>query len=91
MSDIKVGDLVMVVKSTPCCGNSSVNGMVFRVTRMAVERSVCTKCFAVFTDQVRVTVENGKSGLLCRFKKIDPPAEGDSLPTRVEKPINEVA
>lgn len=42
MSNIKVGDLVMVVKPTPCCGDAGGCGTVFIVESFERDRVFCT-------------------------------------------------
>jgi len=44
MSDIKAGDLVMVVKPQPCCGGLGSVGKVFRVTHVHENFSICDWC-----------------------------------------------
>lgn len=83
MSDIKPGDLVMVIKPTPCCGYDRSLGEVFRAK--AVERrprSRCLHCGSLFVNCLAAQRGPSSWGLTYRLKKIDPPAEGDSLPTR---------
>lgn len=92
MSDIKVGDLVMVVKGNPCCGKSRLIGRIFVVTER--ELGPITKCGICGTqsetsnDTVPLNGLNEKGNPFnaekWRLKKIDPQAEGDSLPTRAD-------
>lgn len=82
--NIKPGDLVMVVKLEPCCGNPYGLGSVFSVSHL--RRVIHAKCAAcgMESNDVAVAEDAGGGGfcLLSRLKKIDPPTEGDSLPTR---------
>lgn len=95
---ISVGDLVMVVKPTLCCGKAGVIGKVFKVTEVFISRfNQCNICRRIFKD-VKVAVDSSRFALpsggggsfqLSRLIRIDPPATGDSLPTR--KDIKEPA
>ena len=78
---IKVGDLVMVVLPAPCCGSATDCGKVFKVSRFSSKPPHCGNCNApcetlACSDTPYVKTE------LSRLKRIDPPAIGDSLPTR---------
>lgn len=79
--NIKTGDLVMVVKPTPCCGNNTGVGVIGAVSKLKFVRGRCKFC-GQKDQKMLVYLENGKSVLKNRVKKIDPPADGDSLPTR---------
>lgn len=81
MSDIKAGDLVMVVKPAPCCGDSRAIGCI-RVV-LGIERSAweCSECGGATVETCAVLGDEVGCEL-SRLKKIDPPADGDSLPTR---------
>lgn len=84
MSDIKVGDLVMVVRKTRCCSRGKTTGKVFRVAKNdGVVTGECGACGATVTDEY-IENEDGHGFSGYRLKKIDPPAEGDSLPTRAD-------
>jgi hypothetical protein len=41
---IKVGDLVVVVKPTPCCGNHGHIGTIFQVARLVHLEGRCNWC-----------------------------------------------
>lgn len=85
MSDIKVGDLVMIVKLASCCGKPSDHlGRVVTVTKVDVATGVCGGCGDVQPNQLGVYFGNGLRIQRYRVVKIDPPAEGDSLPTRAD-------
>ncbi|WP_343724899.1 hypothetical protein [Herbaspirillum huttiense] len=85
MSDIKTSDLVMIIRLRQCCGKG-VLGATFtagRVLHDAYHR--CSHCGVI--SRATTIIENDKQGLFIpayRVKKIDPPAEGDSLPTRAD-------
>ena len=85
---IKVGDLVMVVRLSPCgCG---ILGAVFKV--MAITENIgngirCAVCNKVARGKFMVAhidaqVSHTNVVDMFRLKRIDPPAIGDSLPTR---------
>lgn len=88
MSDkIKPGDLVQVIKPTVCCNHPGVIGMIFIAEDIGYkENLICLHC-----DQKKGAIYAILSpkgwGELSRCKKIDPPSEGDSLPTRADKEI----
>lgn len=83
-SNVKPGDLVMVVKANTCCGDASSLGQVFAVSEIKPQSICrCSGCggFCLGT-YVGDAGKPGTGELLSQVVKIDPPAEGDSLPTR---------
>lgn len=44
---IRKGDLVAVVRPTPCCGNSESVGMVYLVTGVTTGEAVCFHCHSL--------------------------------------------
>lgn len=85
---IKVGDFVMVVRPTVCCGNARAIGLTYKVTEFYDGLVRCMACQEV----LRASVANGE-GIACgvgvnvsRLIKIDPPA----LPETIESE-NEVS
>lgn len=78
--DIKKGDLVMVVRPKRCCGDGSSLGIVGVVLDM-IPGSSCCGCGNVRRGLV-AHISGGLYGDPENLKKIDPPADGDSLPTR---------
>ena len=88
MSDkpISVGDLVMVVRPTPC-GCSAGLGKIFKVT--IIDRSPlpnkCASCGQLFGphDQARNRSER-LGAALYRLKRLDPDALKDDVPTKEE-------
>lgn len=71
---ISVGDLVQVVKSSPCCGNTIFLGVTFTVTGMAMS-SHCTHCKS---RKEAVAVRGKSDGRLTdirRLKRIPPLSE----------------
>jgi hypothetical protein len=81
MSEIKAGDLVMVVKPALCCGISKYIGHVFTVAGIDQGVARCGVCGSRGRDTVAY-LSGGPNLTVSRLKKIDPLAEGDSLPTR---------
>lgn len=85
-SPIKPGDLVMVVKPVPCCGTEDRMGLTSTVqeTPRWALYAQCRHC-----GEVDYAVENYRdlgdgAYHVDTLKKVDPPAEGDSLPTRAD-------
>lgn len=79
--NIKKGDLVMVVKPTLCCNSSSGIGLIFTVASTGYGWGKCAYC-SEESKRAIAFLPDGSCGTLSRLKKIDPPANGDSLPTR---------
>ena len=82
---LKPGDLVMVVKPAPCCGDTSTLGHIFTVTHGHVSGYRCNACGVTAFVSGLIPLEGKYCAEPERLKKIDPPATGDSLPTRAEK------
>ncbi len=80
---IKADDLVMVVRPAGCCGSISGIGRVFKVGRVCRQATYCIHCGHVENKDYAV-FDNGYAADIFRLKKIDPPADGESLPTRKE-------
>jgi hypothetical protein len=83
MSNIKVGDLVMVVKPNFCgCNNSSMpTGSVFEVRWVGNNGKPkrCMACGEVLLDGVTCSDSSGRHALIERLIKIEPPALPESL------------
>lgn len=84
MADLKKGDLVMITKAARCCGSSFGIGSTFVIEELVkVDDGFCMHCL-----KTRDVVAARASGQLqtdsARLTKIDPPSEGDSLPTRAD-------
>jgi hypothetical protein len=82
-SDIKAGDWVMVVRPMPCCGQSPALGSVFVVEQVMFCHGDCDIC-GTSDSGIAAICPQGYAFELNRLKKIDPPATGDSLPTRID-------
>lgn len=90
MSDeIKPGDLVMVVKPMPCCGNTKTNGYMFHVQKIISDRGYCVHCNAKFEIQDHVHIGEGMHVLKFRLKKIPPLSELESQTSSLDNPIKE--
>ena len=82
--DIKPGDLVMKVKPNTCCGDPNMLGVPYTVCEILHRTCTeCARCGAIMYQSLVTGTHdpNGGCELECLIK-IDPPAEGDSLPTR---------
>jgi len=81
---IKVGDLVMVVKPTVCCGNPAELGIIFTVAEIDSSESNCVFCGSTFN------VLDARNGInndwhdVSTLIKIDPPALQDETTTEKE-------
>lgn len=79
--DIKPGDMVMIVYARPCCGElSSLHGIPF-IAGKSKDHCLCNACGTVLNEPCVLGLR-GYTIPKRVLKKIDPPADGDSLPTR---------
>ena len=86
---IAAGDLVMVVKPTPCCGHSMRIGFVAMVLEVKMQHGWCRHCRApIAQDHWRARLsEDLSEGLVIavsRLIRIDPPALPESVETERE-------
>lgn len=81
---INPGDLVMVVKPTPCCGHSSGLGRVFRVSEVSRDLSRCTRCHAVFISTLASGANTMSGVLTSMLKKLNPPEREEIRETTKE-------
>lgn len=88
MSEIKVGDLVVIIKPIACCGYSSGIGRIFRVSEFTKGKAgdVCPYCHS---RKPAITIAlfegNGHIGAeISRLKKLDPPTEDETVSTDTE-------
>jgi hypothetical protein len=79
VSNIKVGDLVMVVKPSSCCGNTLTIGDTFTVTSIDSYPSICGHCLKETKEYVVGGNSRGSLAAVNRLIKIDPPALPESL------------
>lgn len=80
----KKGDLVMVVKPMPCCGNTSTIGRIETIDKVVSgDEWQCHWCDKDLDDWIVALVQD--DGLLtCTLIKIDPPADQDQETTDKE-------
>jgi hypothetical protein len=72
MSDIKEGDLVMIVKPINCCGSSNSVGKIRTVIGVSKDISFCPYCHFVLPKALLVHLSSGSYVHLNRLKKIPP-------------------
>jgi hypothetical protein len=75
VSAIKVGDLVVVVKPTACCGADDHVGDIFRVAQIVTLKGRCNYCFRLSPPELGADYDqlpnNGGFGL-SNLKRIPP-------------------
>lgn len=77
MAEIKKGDLVMVVRPTPCCSRQSKSsGIPFTVKYVGELEAKCA-CGSVSRSLV-AQLSNGFYYDICMLLKIDPPSQGET-------------
>jgi len=82
MSDIKVGDLVMVVRGMTCCGAiTGSEGAVFQVTELAPTVGKCLVCRSSHSPGTAHSKEVPAGIDLDRLRKIEPLSREDSIET----------
>lgn len=87
MSDIKRGDLVMLVRGCQHCGSTEGLGDTYIVQEIELikTRTMCCK-----NPTPKLCASGSRGGMwdsLDSLKKIDPPTEGESLPVRADKEV----
>lgn len=88
MTQLKVGDLVCVIRPTPCCNNHENIGTIFKVSPDKDRHPLaeCIYCKWDFENKIGVTVFDGKTFIrVGRLIKIDPPYEGEYDGVTVKK------
>lgn len=91
MSEIKRGDLVMVVKPTPCCGSTVNINKILTVLSLThppgksgqIRQTCCGETRKWGSDAL---LSNNLVYALSRLKKIDPPATGETREAYVNLP-----
>lgn len=86
MSEIKAGDLVMIVRPKPCCGLASCMGLV-GVAKAApnyVKGIYCIECKFIDHNLSDYFLLDKGYVHLSRLKKIDPPALDEEVERVVE-------
>lgn len=81
---IKKGDLVVIVKPTPCCGYDGRMGRVFQVHDVKDRMAKCTNCNQILLTTARAFALHGGTYALSRLKKLNPPADEESRETTKE-------
>jgi hypothetical protein len=84
---IRIGDLVMVVKPTPCCGDASDIGTVFYVRWVGMSDGECLKCGHTPAEEPaadNTTDLDDGCYPFAMLKKINPPPLEQSTKTRDE-------
>jgi hypothetical protein len=77
MMTIKVGDLVMVVNPSPCCGFKRGLGSVFVVADISTDMFECGGCHQIYESTSVAKETRGRVFIgtqMSRVIKIDPPA-----------------
>ncbi len=80
---IQKGDLVVVVKPTPCCGKEGSVGKIYEVEEF-IEVAKCRHCGKLYNGKVAVLTEAGRGEPVIRLKRIPPIEELDNL-ERIEE------
>ena len=80
---IRPGDLVMVVKPTVCCGNSSAVGKIFTVREISEGVGICVWCLRKANKKQAPTGSGNTAYILSRLKKLNPPVKQET--TQKEK------
>ena len=88
MSEIRAGDLVMVVRATPCCGRLYGLGEVYRVWNIEQEFGTrCRYCKKSKNGQLVAVREGQRLGRsVAVLRRLDPDALKDDIPQRDEVP-----
>ena len=88
---IAVGDLVMVVRPSPCCGSDlAVGRRIFTVASLDFDSGTCSGCGANIPPvKAAFNENNGKHYQLNRLKRIPPLSELES--SKTDEPIKEPA
>ena len=82
---IKAGDLVMVVRPTPCCDNKDLIGTVF-VAGNVVPRQLWSCCICRRSRfATSVFIRHDELVDVARIKKIDPISDPEETPASVER------
>ena len=80
---IQPGDLVMVVKPTPCCGNIHAIGTIYRAASVGYRRFRCVHCLRKHIE-IGANYDAGSGHMLARLKRI-PPLDGEDVVVKDEE------
>lgn len=83
MSEIKAGDVVVIVKPTPCCGDTGKIGVVFTVDWLAYAAGICNACGAGLIGAFVLEDEAGGAPRAL-VRKIEPLADPETIETDLE-------
>ncbi len=83
MSEIKAGDLVMVVRPQPCCGNTGHLGRIHAVGDIALCAYTCSACLTKGVGKV-VILHDSTGWLLSCVRKMEPGEEPEAIETDLE-------
>jgi hypothetical protein len=83
MSDIKAGDLVMVVRGTPCCNQLGAVGSVYQVVAVGTATGYCSRCGTEHYGESVYKRSDFSQWRSCVIK-IDPPALPESIERKKE-------
>ena len=83
MSDIKVGDLVIVVKPRICCGEPTALGAVFKVTSFRLSSGHCKYCKTRIIGATQAVGWN-KPIRIERLRRIDPLSDPEAIEREME-------
>lgn len=78
MSEIKVGDLVVVVKPQPCCGSSRAIGRIHTVHGIARTPFTCTECWTSGVDDLVLYGDFSGTSISC-VRKIEPLEDPETI------------
>lgn len=84
--NIKVGDLVMVRMTQPCCGDPAGSGMVYTVCAvLPAPLTQCAMCGRIVNYPIAYNADEPDGGFpVSRLFKIDPPPLTEDTPTGEE-------
>lgn len=83
MSEIKAGDVVVIVKPTPCCGYTGQIGVVFTVKWLAYVAGICNTCGSGLIGTFVFEVEDGGAPRAL-VRKIEPLEDPEAIETDLE-------
>ena len=84
MTDIKIGDMVMVVKPSSCCNSKKTIGRIFYVNAICRDLSKCTHCGAIRIIDAAYEINNEDGCDIQKLIKINPPAKDILIQTEKE-------
>ena len=79
MSEIKVGDMVIIVKSTPCCKSYQNIGKIYKVLNIRRALLTCEICNKEYIENSAVLFKNNCGLAINRVIKIEPLNEQEQI------------